>query len=116
MEVSSEKSKVMASIANGTRIQVHMNRHQLEGVDAFKYLGSTLTKDGRSTTEIKTRIGTATSAMTRLNKIWKNKNISFRTKVKLFRSLVLSTLLYGSESWTLTAETTRRIQAFETKC
>ena len=35
--------------------------------------------------------------------------------MKLFKSLVLSILLYGSESWTLTAETTRRIQTFETK-
>lgn len=36
--------------------------------------------------------------------------------MKVFKSLVLSILLYGCESWTMTAETTRRIQAYETKC
>ena len=85
-------------------------------MDAFKYLGATLTKDGRSTTEIKSRLAIATSAMAKLQKIWKSKEISFPTKIKLYRSLVLSILLYGCESWTMTADTTRRVQTFETKC
>jgi hypothetical protein len=50
-----------------------------------------------------------------LSKIWKSK-ISFPTKIKLFRSLVMSILLYGYESWAITPETTRRVQSFETKC
>ena len=93
-----------------------MNGQQLEEVDAFKYLGSTLTKNGRSSTEIKTRIGAATSAMAKLNKIWRSKDISFPTKLKLYKALVVSILLYGCESWTMTAETSRRVQTFETKC
>ena len=116
MEVSNEKSKVMANSVHNTHAQIHMNGQQLEEVDAFKYLGSTLTKDGRSSTEIKTRIGIATSAMTKLNKIWRSKDISFKTKLKLYKALIVSILLYGCESWTLTAETTRRVQTFETKC
>ena len=116
MEVSSEKSKVMVNSANNTPAQIHMNGQQLEEVDAFKYLGSTLTKDGRSSTEIKTRIGVATSAMAKLSKIWRSKDISFPTKLKLYKALVVSILLYGCESWTLTAETSRRVQTFETKC
>ena len=36
--------------------------------------------------------------------------------MRLYRALVLSTLLYGCESWTMTAETTKRVQTFETKC
>ena len=86
-----------------------MNGKQLEEVNAFKYLGATMTKDGRSTVEIKTRIAIATSTMTKLDKIWKNKYISFPTKLRLYKALVLSTLLYGCESWTMTAETTKRI-------
>ena len=53
--------------------------------------------------------------MARLTKIWKS-NISFSTKYKLFKSLVLSILLYGCETWTLLADTEKRIKAFETKC
>ena len=116
MEVSCEKRKVIVNSANNTAAQITMNGQQLEEVDACKYLGATLTKDGRSTIEIKTRLAIATSTMTKLNKIWSSKDISFPTKIKLYKALVLSILLYGCESWTMTAETTGRIQAFETKC
>ena len=35
--------------------------------------------------------------------------------MKLYRALVLSTLLYGCESWTMSAETTKKVKTFETK-
>ena len=54
--------------------------------------------------------------MTRLAVLWKNKAISFPTKIKLFMSLVLSIPLYGCERWTLTADLEAQIQAFENKC
>ena len=53
--------------------------------------------------------------MARLERVWRSK-ISFPTKHRLYKSLVLSVLLYGCESWTLLAETERKIQAFEMKC
>lgn len=58
MEVSTEKSKVLVvNSSTNIRVQIFMNREQLEEVDAFKYIDITLTKDGCSTTEIKTRFG-----------------------------------------------------------
>ena len=116
MEVSSEKSKVMKNSSNTTPVQVFMNGQELEEVSALQYLGATLTKDSRSTVEIKSRIAIATSTMAKLDKIWKNKGIRFPSKMKLYRALVLSTLLYGCESWTMSAETTKKVQTFETKC
>ena len=92
-----------------------MNGEPLEEVSTFKYLGATLSKDGTCAAEIRIRIATATAAMVRLGRIWKSK-ISFHTKYRLYRSLVLSILLYGCEAWTLMAETEKRIQAFEMKC
>ena len=47
--------------------------------------------------------------------LWRNKAISFATKVKLYKSLVSSLRLFGCESWTLTLELERQIQAFEHK-
>ena len=81
----------------------------------LKYLGSTLTSDGTSNKEVEIRIAVATAAMTKLQEIWKSK-ISLNTKIRLYRSLVLSIFLYGCETWTLYADTERRIQAFEMKC
>ena len=43
------------------------------------------------------------------------RNIRFQTKFQLFKSLVVSILLYECETWTLMADDERRIQAFETK-
>jgi hypothetical protein len=63
MEVSTEKSKIMVKSTINTSAEIYLNDQQLEEVDAFKYVGSTLTKDGRSTTEIKTRLAIAESAM-----------------------------------------------------
>jgi hypothetical protein len=55
-----------------------------------------------------------TATMTKQNIIWKS-SISLPVKIKLYKSLVLSILLYVCESWTLTAECEHIIQAFEHK-
>ena len=85
-------------------------------MDQFKYFGSTQTKDRTSLKEVKIRLAQVHSAMTRLAILWKNNAISFRTKIKLYISFVLSILLYGCESCTLTADLERRTQALENKC
>ena len=56
------------------------------------------------------------SDLSRLKIVWMDKNISLASKVKLMRTLILSTFLYACESWTLTAEIERRIQALEMRC
>ena len=43
-------------------------------------------------------------------------SISLSSKVRLMHSLVTSTFLYACESWTLTAELQKRIQAMEMRC
>ena len=48
--------------------------------------------------------------------LWKTKAVSIPTKIKLYKSHVLSILIYGCNSWTLKADLDRRIQAFENKC
>ena len=77
-------------------------------------LGATLSKDGTSAAEIRIRVAQATAAMARLDRIWKSK-IVFPTKYELFKSLVISILLYGRESWTLMADSKMKVQAFENK-
>ena len=86
-----------------------------EVVDQLKHLGSTQTKDGTSTkeVEVKIRLAQAHSATTWLAIPWKHdRHISFPTKIKLYKSLVLS----GCDSWTLSLDMERRIQAFKNKC
>ena len=54
--------------------------------------------------------------MTRLKPVWNDRSISHRSKIRLMRSLITSIFLYACESWTLTAELKRRIQAMEMRC
>ena len=69
MEISTDKSKVMINSTSDSSSNIHMNGQKLEEVDSFKYLGVTLSKDGSCTAEVRIRIGTATSAMARLDRI-----------------------------------------------
>lgn len=117
MEVSTEKSKVMVNSKSASQHPpIKMSNICLEEVVSFKYLGSTLTSDGKSLTEIKSRIALATAASSNLSILWKSRKISFKVKFRMYNALVLSVLLYGCECWTLLAESERRLQAFEMKC
>ena len=116
MEISQEKSKTMVNSKNNDKCaKIYMDGILLEDVKIFKYLGATLKSDGASGNELRIRIATTTSSMIRLNIIWTSKNISFKIKFNLYRSLVLSILLYGCETWMLMSNEEKRISAFENK-
>jgi len=93
-----------------------INGQEVEAVNKFSYLGSTITSDCRCIADIQVRIGRAAAAMANLANIWSNKQLSLQTKLNLYNSLVLSILLYGSEAWTLTASWEQHLDAFDTKC
>ena len=57
-----------------------------------------------------------TAALTRLKPVWNDRSISLSSKTQLMHSLVTTIFLYACESWTLTAELQRRIQAMEMRC
>ena len=116
MEVSMEKSNIMVNSKTNTSVDITMNGEKLKEATSFKYLGATMSKDGTSTAEVRIRIALATAAMARLSRLWTSSSIRFPTKYRLFKSLVVSILLFGCETWTLHADTERRIQAFEHKC
>ena len=84
-------------------------------MENFKNLGAIISNEG-SKSEILSRIAQTTAALSRLKIICRDKNISLGSKVKLVRTLILSTFLYACENWTLTAEIERRTQALEMRC
>ena len=86
-----------------------------KAVTSFKYLGSVITDEG-SKPEMLSRIAQTTTALTRLKLVWNDRSLSLSSKIRIMRSLVTSIFLYACESWTLTAELQRRIQAMEMRC
>ena len=74
----------------------------------FKYLGSMINYSLTSTTDVDKRINDASAAFDK-------KHISRRIKGKIYQSLILSILLYGSECWSLTQKLYLRLQSFHRK-
>ncbi|GFO45157.1 endonuclease-reverse transcriptase [Plakobranchus ocellatus] len=112
MEISAEKTKIMANSKEPSKKEIKVNGQILERVTKVKYLGSIITDEG-SKPEILSRIAQTTAALTKLKPIWNNKNISISSKIRLLRSLVMSIFLYACESWTLNADIEKRIRAME---
>ena len=54
--------------------------------------------------------------MRNLNNIWKSSQYTSKTKLKIYNSCVLSTLLYGSECWRMTKHDADKLSAFHTTC
>ena len=118
MEISADKIKILInSIKPRSSTNIWTIGKMLMEVDQFKYLGSKQTTDGTYITkENKDQTGACIFSHDNASNTMENKAMRFPTKIKLYKSLVLSTLLYKCESWTLTAVLERRTQAFENKC
>ena len=112
MEISAEKTKLMANNTRGINAHIKVNGQKLETVTSFKYLDSFITDEG-SNPETVSRKAQTTAALTRLTPVWKDMSISISSKIRLMRSLVTSIFVYTFKSWTLTAELQKRIQAME---
>ena len=73
----------------------------VHSVSEFIHLGSEIFTDGYSTPEVMRRIALAASAMNQLGRVWRQRNPSLTAKLHLYKTCVLSELLYCSESWSL---------------
>ena len=78
--------------------------------------GSKITADGDSSHEIKRRLLLGRKVMTNLDSIFKSRDITLPTKVRLVKAMVFPVVMYGCESWTMKKAECRRIDAFELWC
>lgn len=85
-------------------------------VQSYVYLGALVTNNGGCVEEIKRRMAMTRTAMDRLKKIWRSRDITKATKIRLVRALVLPIFLYAAETWTLRESERRRIDALEMWC
>jgi hypothetical protein len=109
------KSKVLKANATSTA-PVTLEGEALEEVDSFTYLGSIIDRQGGTEADVRARIGKARAAFLQLRNIWSSRELSFRTKVRLFNTNVKAVLLYGAETWRTTVTTLKRIQTFINGC
>ena len=82
----------------------------------FIFGGSKLTADGDCSHEIKRCLLLGRNVMTNLDSIFKNRDITLPTKVRLVKAMVFPVVMYGCESWTVKKAESRKIDAFELWC
>ena len=112
LKLSIQKTKIMAS-SPITSWQIEGEKG--EAVTDFIFLGYKITADGDCKHEIKRCSLLWRKAMTNLDSILKSRDITFPTKVCLFKAMVFPVVMYGCESWTIKTEH-QRTDAFELWC
>ena len=90
---------------------------QLNNVEHFTYLGSVMSCEASIDKDVDSRIAKASAAFGRLQKrVFKNHSLSIPTKIAVYNAIVVSTLLYGSESWVLYRKHIRLLERFHQRC
>nr|VZI10277.1 unnamed protein product [Spirometra erinaceieuropaei] len=93
--------------------QISVNGTQLQVVENFPYLGSTLSRNTKIDDEVANRISNASQAFGRLQStVWNRHGLQLSTKLKMYKAVILPTLLYGAETWTVYAKQARRLNHF----
>ena len=113
LKLNIQKTKIKAS-SFITSWQI--DGETVETVADFIFLGSKITADGDCSHEIKRHFLLGRKVMTNLNSIFKSRNITLLTKVRLVKAMVFPVVVYGCESWTVKKAERRRIDAFELWC
>nr|VZI33076.1 unnamed protein product [Spirometra erinaceieuropaei] len=90
--------------------KINVNGAELQAVDNFTYLGSTLSRTTKIDDEVARRISKASQAFGRLqSRIWNRHDLQLSTKLKMYKAVILPTLLYGAETWTVYKKLARRL-------
>ena len=110
LKLNIQKMKIMASGP--------ITSWQIDGetVADFIFLGSKITADGNCSHDIKRRLLLGRKVMSNLDSIFKSRDITLPTKVRLVKTMVFPVVMYGCESWTVKKAERQRIDAFELWC
>ena len=98
LKLNIQKTKIMAS---SPITSWEIDGETVETVSEFILLGSKITTDGDCSHEIKRRLLLGRKVMTNLDSIFKSRDITLATKVRLVKAMVFPVVMYGCESWTV---------------
>ena len=113
IHVNKTECLVVTKLETVSRFTLFLKGNSIKQTEHFRYLGSLISSNERSTNEIMRRIVLAKQAFIDLGYILRNKKISFRIRFRLLKCYVWSVFLYGCESWTMTNETIKKVNALE---
>ena len=103
----------MKIMASGPITLWEIDGETVETVSDFSLGGSKITADGDCSHEIERHLLLGRKVMTNLDSIFKSRDITLPTKVRLVKAMVFPVVMYGCERWTVKKAERRRIDAFE---
>ena len=115
LKINGEKTKTMRINARNQE-NIIINGQDIEDVEEFVYLGAKVCKEGGGMKDLKNRLSKARGAFNKLKKIWISNNISRKTKLRLYKTLVVPVLLYGSETWKMNKGDDKAVNVFHNRC
>ena len=113
LKLKIQKTKIMAS---GPITSREIDGETLETVSDFVLGGSKITADGDCSHEIKRCLLLGRKVMTNIDSIFKSRDITLPTKVRLVKALVFPVVMYGCERWTVKKAECQRIDTYELWC
>ena len=114
MKIHWGKTKVMMVSRKGEECKVCVDGEEIEQVQNMKYLGAILSADGTCEEEIEQRVGAAARVIGAMRKeVLERKELKKATKMRVYNAIVLPTMLYGSETWTVMKRHESRLGATE---
>jgi len=113
LQISTAKTEVQCIATQEQILSIDINGERIQESKDFVYLGGKISDISDSSSDVNRRIGLASGVARSLTTIWKSRNISTKTKVRLYDSLVLAVLLYNSKTWTLKEVQNRKLCIFE---
>ena len=113
LKLNIQQTKIMAS---GLISSWEIDGETVETVSDFIFWGSKITADGDCSHGIKRPLLLGRKVMTNLDSIFKSRDITLPTKVRLVKAMVFPVVMYGCESWTVKKAECQRSDAFEPWC
>ena len=115
MKINADKTETQFLGKGDSSFQIQIAGQTLKQSENFIYLGGigNISSTNGCEGDVTRRIGLARGIFQDLNKIWVSKEISKATKIQVYESLVINTLLYNSETWTLKEDQKDRLRVLE---
>ena len=120
LEVSLKKTEVLHQPAPRESYscpKIQIGQSELASVQEFTYLGCVISSDAKLDKEISNRLAKANNAFGGLyRRVWSNRNLKKRTKIMVYKAVILTTLLYGAESWVFYRRHLQILERFHQRC
>ncbi|XP_053117089.1 uncharacterized protein LOC128329604 isoform X3 [Hemicordylus capensis] len=113
LQLNIKKTKLLTT---GTATSLRIDNEDIEVLDRFCLLESTVNSKGSSSQEISCRLALGRVEMKALERLFRCRDVSTPTKIRSVQTMVFPVTLYGCENWTLKKQGRKNIDTFELWC